>query len=82
MPAAFSAATCEASITVPFFSTSSPLRMVWTAVAPIASLGRDRAEFHAAFSGATCRSRAVICAMIETAISGGETAPISSPIGA
>ncbi len=42
---------------------------------------RDGSEFHAAFSG-TCRRRAVISAMMETAISGGDTAPISSPIGA
>src|SRR6185437_11732304 len=45
---------------------------------------RDGAELHAAlsaFSGAS-RSRAVISPMIASAISGGDTAPIASPIGA
>ena len=42
---------------------------------------RHRAELHAPFSG-DCRSRAVISPMIATAISDGETAPMSSPIGA
>ena len=42
---------------------------------------RHCAEFHCGFS-ADCRSRAVISPMIATAISGGDTAPISSPIGA
>ena len=39
---------------------------------------RDRAEFHAA---SVCRNCAVISPMIATAISAGEIAPISSPIG-
>ena len=42
---------------------------------------RHRTELHAAFSG-DCRSRAVISPMIATAISDGDTAPMSSPIGA
>ena len=43
----------------------------------------DRAELHAASAlSAFLRSRSVISPMIETAISAGDTAPISSPIGA
>src|SRR5208282_3620249 len=49
-------------------------------------LWRDRTELHdAALTAAgsvSSRSRSVICAMMATAISAGETAPISSPIGA
>ncbi len=59
-------------------------------------LWRDRTEFHDAAlplptlpasgggqgGSASSRSRSVICAMIATAISAGETAPMSSPIGA
>ncbi len=44
-------------------------------------LRRDRAELHDAASG-SCRSRAVISPMIETAISAGEIAPMWRPIGA
>ena len=49
---------------------------------------RDRSEFHDAAltrgrsAAGSSRSRSVICAMIATAISAGETAPISRPIGA
>ncbi len=46
---------------------------------------RYRAELHEAFSSTCsgcCRSRAVISPMIATAISAGDTAPMSSPIGA
>src|SRR4029079_3725228 len=43
-------------------------------------LGRDRTEFH--FSAPPgCRKRAVISAMMATAISAGDTAPMESPIG-
>ena len=47
-------------------------------------LGRsNRAEFHAASAFSDfMRSRAVISAMMEMAISAGDTAPIASPIGA
>jgi len=41
----------------------------------------DRTEFHAAFSFGS-RSCAVISAMIATAISDGDTAPMFRPIGA
>ena len=46
--------------------------------------GARRTEFHAAssFCLGGRRSTAVISAMIDTAISDGETAPIASPIGA
>src|SRR5205814_122872 len=46
--------------------------------------GTGRAELHAAcsFSLGGRRSCAVISAMMETAISDGDTAPMSSPIGA
>ena len=43
--------------------------------------GSDRPELHRGFS-APSRSDAVISPMIETAISGGDTAPIARPIGA
>ncbi len=47
---------------------------------------RHRAESHdafsAVFSAAACRRQAVISPMIATAISGGDTAPMASPIGA
>ena len=45
---------------------------------------RDGAELHAAFSAfsGASRSCAVISPMIDSAISGGDTAPIASPIGA
>ena len=43
--------------------------------------GRHRAELHLVFS-AVSRSDAVTSPMIETAISGGDTAPIARPMGA
>ena len=42
---------------------------------------RDRAELHAAPHAGSSRSRWVISPMIATAISAGDTAPMSSPIG-
>ncbi len=83
-PALVSASTSAGPIVVPFLSTSDPWRRVWTVTPPIASVGTGRAELHAACSSflGGKRSCAVISAMIETAISAGDTAPIGKPIGA
>ena len=80
-PARVSASTSAGPIVVPFFSTSDPCRRVWTVTPPIASAGAGGTEFHAARSLGS-RSCAVISAMIATAISDGDTAPMASPIGA
>ena len=80
IPAAFSASISAAPITVPFFRTKPPCRMRVHGGGAKRLRDRDRAEFHDAVSG--WRSDAVICAMIDTAISDGDTAPMASPIGA
>ncbi len=80
MPAASSAATSAGPISVPFLSTSAPWRMVWTAVAPSASRGGTGPNFMTALTGLAA-ARCVISPMIATAISAGDTAPMSSPIG-
>ena len=82
-PARSSAAISLAPISVPFLSTRSPWRIECTAVAPSASLTGTAPNFMpppplSAFSRSVC----VISAMMATAISAGDTAPIGSPMGA